>query len=242
MKKVLLVEDTQSLREEVSQVLRLEKLYVMESAYGETAVELARLEVPDLIICDILLPDIDGYQVLKRIRENPLTEKIPFVFISALISPENLSKGAEMGSNDYLIKPFRIEDLLETIKANIGTKVLLIEDTKEIREEVAAMLQFENYLVFEAENSSQAFEIISSDKPDIIICDIILPGEDGFEILKKVRENPLTEGLPFIFLSALAFQDSLVKGAEMGATEYLIKPFQPEELLHIISTYTNNRN
>jgi two-component system sensor histidine kinase/response regulator len=120
-------------------------------------------------------------------------------------------------------------------------KILLIEDNLPVSEEVKLMLQFENYEVVEAKNGLLGFEMAKQLKPDLIICDINIPEFNGFETLTKVRDHITTINIPFIFQTSNADKDSIKLARDLGADDYVIKPYDPEKLLDIVKTQLEKR-
>jgi CRP-like cAMP-binding protein/CheY-like chemotaxis protein len=110
-------------------------------------------------------------------------------------------------------------------------KILLIEDNPEMRENTAEILELANYKVFTAENGKEGVRLAQSEKPDLIICDIMMPELDGYGVLHMLSKNPETASIPFIFLTAKAEKSDHRKGMTMGADDYLTKPFDDMELL-----------
>jgi CRP-like cAMP-binding protein/CheY-like chemotaxis protein len=115
-------------------------------------------------------------------------------------------------------------------------KVLIIEDNDDIRENVVEILQLAGYEAFAANNGKAGVEIAVSQPPDIILCDIMMPELDGYGVLYMLNKKPDTAAIPFIFLTAKAERVDLRKGMEMGADDYLTKPFDDIELLNAIET------
>ena len=115
------------------------------------------------------------------------------------------------------------------------TKILVIEDEAPLRESIVDTLTFEGYDVVEAENGQQGWQQARSEKPDLIVCDIAMPELNGYELLLKLRENPSTALLPFIFLTARADRPFMRHGMELGADDYLTKPFSHADLLAAIN-------
>jgi CRP/FNR family transcriptional regulator, polysaccharide utilization system transcription regulator len=112
--------------------------------------------------------------------------------------------------------------------------ILIIEDNNEVRENTAEILQLANYQVLTAENGKIGADLAIKNKPDLIICDIMMPELDGYGVLHIVSKNTATAGIPFIFLTAKSEQEDLRKGMKLGADDYLIKPFDDIELLNAI--------
>ncbi len=115
-------------------------------------------------------------------------------------------------------------------------KILLIEDDAEMRENISEVIDLANYTVVSADNGNKGVELALSEKPDLIICDIMMPGLDGYGVLQSVSQNASTAGIPFIFLSAKAEKTDLRKGMNLGADDYLTKPVREADLLNAIRT------
>ena len=115
MAKVLLIEDEAPIRATLSRFLRLEGLDVIAAEDGAQGVAIAVREKPDLIICDLLMPELDGYQVLSTLRGNPATAAIPFVLLTASAAPEEHQTGLQRGAAAFLTKPFHLDDVRAAI-------------------------------------------------------------------------------------------------------------------------------
>lgn len=119
MKKILLIEDNADMRENTAEILELANYTVITAPNGRVGVEKASKENPDLIICDIMMPELDGYGVLYLISKNPSTASIPFIFLTAKAEKADLRKGMGMGADDYLTKPFEEMELLNAVEARL---------------------------------------------------------------------------------------------------------------------------
>src|SRR5829696_5221776 len=113
-------------------------------------------------------------------------------------------------------------------------KILLIEDNKDMRENTTEILELANYKVTAAKNGKEGLELANKEKPDLIICDIMMPVLDGYGVLHMLSKKPQTAGIPLIFLTAKAERSDFRKGMEMGADDYVTKPFDDIELLNAI--------
>lgn len=134
MKKILLIEDNQEVRENTSEILELANYSVISAENGKIGVELAQKEKPDLIICDIMMPELDGYGVLHILNKKPETSGIPFIFLTAKTEKTDIRKGMNLGADDYLTKPFDDTDLLNAIEARLRKSAMqqkLYESTPE---------------------------------------------------------------------------------------------------------------
>src|SRR6187455_122876 len=114
--------------------------------------------------------------------------------------------------------------------------ILVIEDNKDIRENTAEILDLAGYKTFTAENGKKGVDIAVKEKPDVIVCDIMMPELDGYGVLHMLRKNETTQAIPFIFLTAKAERTDFRKGMEMGADDYVTKPFDDIELLNAIES------
>src|SRR6478672_6079491 len=114
--------------------------------------------------------------------------------------------------------------------------VLIIEDNEDVRENTAEILELAGYKVNTAADGKKGLEQVNQAKPDLIICDIMMPVMDGYEVLHLLSKNEATANIPFIFLTAKAERHELRKGMEMGADDYITKPFDKIELLNAIES------
>ena len=116
------------------------------------------------------------------------------------------------------------------------TKILLVEDNDEIRENTAEILEMANYQIATARNGKEGYELALKEEPDLIICDIMMPVLDGYGLLHLINKNNLLKSIPFIFLTAKTERGDFRKGMEMGADDYITKPFTDIELLNAIES------
>ena len=122
MKKVLIIEDNDDIRENVIEILELAGYQVSSANNGKAGVELAFQDIPDIILCDIMMPEMDGYGVLYMLSKRPETIAIPFIFLTAKAEHFDRRKGMEMGADDYLTKPFDDMELLNAIESRLKKK------------------------------------------------------------------------------------------------------------------------
>jgi DNA-binding response OmpR family regulator/DNA-binding CsgD family transcriptional regulator len=120
MTKILIIEDTAQLREDISDALELEGFEVISAGDGHTGILMANEHLPDLILCDIMMPGLDGYHVLQLLKSDEGELRFPFIFITALAERENFRSGMELGADDYLVKPFTIAELFSAIDTRLS--------------------------------------------------------------------------------------------------------------------------
>ncbi|MEO5946186.1 MAG: response regulator [Chitinophagaceae bacterium] len=130
MKTILVIDDNSDIRENTAEILELAGYKTFTAENGKKGVEAAIKERPDLIVCDIMMPELDGYGVLHLLRKNAETEQIPFVFLTAKTERNDFRKGMEMGADDYITKPFEDIELLNAIEIRLKKAAVL--DTKYI--------------------------------------------------------------------------------------------------------------
>lgn len=116
-KTILIIEDNDDIRESSVEILELADYEVLQASNGKIGVDLAQRHLPDMILCDIMMPELDGYGVLYLLSKNPETSNIPFIFLTAKAERADMRKGMEMGADDYLTKPFDDMELLNTIES-----------------------------------------------------------------------------------------------------------------------------
>ncbi len=119
MKSVLVIDDNADIRDNTAEILELAGYKTYTAENGKKGVEVAQRERPDVIVCDIMMPELDGYGVLHLLRKNPDTEHIPFVFLTAKTERSDFRKGMEMGADDYITKPFEDIELLNAIEVRL---------------------------------------------------------------------------------------------------------------------------
>ena len=117
-----------------------------------------------------------------------------------------------------------------------AVKILIIEDEFDVLKNVETILSEEGYKAIVAKNGINGIELAKNEKPDLIICDIMMPGIDGYGVLEELSKNKDTQSIPFIFLTAKVERDDIRKGMQLGADDYLFKPFKIDELLSAITT------
>ncbi|MFH1308497.1 MAG: response regulator, partial [Patescibacteria group bacterium] len=121
MKKILFIEDEQALQKSIGDILNSRGYKVISALNGEIGLKLVEQEIPDLVLLDLILPKINGFEILKRIKKNKKTEKIPVVILTNLEATENIDKAIELGATTYLIKTsYTLGELIEKIKKIIG--------------------------------------------------------------------------------------------------------------------------
>ncbi len=134
MKTILLIEDDTALRENTAELLELNDYAVITAANGTLGITSAKENLPDIIVCDIMMPDTDGYEVLEVLSSHEATSHIPFIFLSARTEHKEIRKGMNLGADDYLTKPFEEEDLISAIESRIA-KAKILSNLSQVKED-----------------------------------------------------------------------------------------------------------
>ena len=141
MKKILVIEDELSVRENLVELLEAEDFKVFSTDNGILAVLWTQENTPDLIICDVMMPEINGYEVLEELRQMPMTASIPFIFLTAMSDKDDLRRGMELGADDYLTKPFTREELLGAIASRLSRQEIAMQQYNAERQRAEVLQQ-----------------------------------------------------------------------------------------------------
>ncbi len=116
MKTVLIIEDNFEIRENTAEMLELEGYAVLEAANGKLGLEMAKAKLPDIILCDVMMPEMDGYEVLTHLKKDNNISGIPFIFLSANTEKKDMKTGMDLGACGYLNKPFTLQELVKELE------------------------------------------------------------------------------------------------------------------------------
>ena len=137
MEKILVIEDEPAMRKMTAQALRFEGFDVLEAPDGKSGVATALRSIPDLVVCDVMMPDMDGFGVIHALRSDSRTALTPFIFLTAMAANGDLRHGMTEGADDYLTKPFQIEDLIGSVRRRLEKRKRQIEEGERKAEEVS---------------------------------------------------------------------------------------------------------
>ncbi|MGE5845610.1 MAG: response regulator transcription factor, partial [Ignavibacteria bacterium] len=163
MRKILIIEDDLSYIENIKILLEEEGFDVFSAPNGFDGIDAAKNETPDLIICDIMLPDIDGYSILIELRKREKTKLIPFIFLTAKAEMSELRKGMNLGADDYLTKPFHANDLLAAVRTRLEKANTISESAKKKSADISDKAKFsiDDYLFLPNKNSYEVLPVIN---------------------------------------------------------------------------------
>jgi two-component system sensor histidine kinase/response regulator len=194
MNKILLIENEEDIREILREILTYERFEVIEADNGLLGVNLALETIPDLIICDIMMSGIDGYEVLQKIRNNSATSTISFIFLTAKLNKINQRRGMELGADDYLTKPFTKDEVLGAVTAQLEKKNILkrksLEKIDELRLNIAYALPHElhtplNVIINSSKFLTNYYQTIDQEQSIELLKIIHTSGERLYRITKN---------------------------------------------------------
>ena len=136
MAKILVIEDEQSIRENILDLLEAENFEGIGAINGQVGIKLANEQIPDLILCDMMMPEVDGHGVLKALRSEPLTATIPFIFLTAKADKSDIRTGMEMGADDYITKPCTPQELLKAIAIRLEKQKTISRQSQKTLDEL----------------------------------------------------------------------------------------------------------
>jgi len=252
--KILILDDDPAIQVLVQHTLEApdrEILVASTMAEGWQRLE----EEPDLLILDLFLPDADGRQLLSELRRDPTTANLTVIILSGSESEVARAECLALGANAFLDKPFTpepfrvlVESLLRTDeRANRraptasaeasnpaapsrSKTVLIAEDDDLVAALIVDRLGRDGYEMVRCKDGVEALEEAQKNPPDLAIVDVKMPKMDGFELLMHFRENTQLAETPVIVLTAMGSEHDVVRGFDLGADDYVLKPFSPTEL------------
>lgn len=261
MEKILIIEDDVFLGDVLNQKLINEGFNVALARDGLEGFQKITSFMPDLILLDIVMPKMNGYEVLEAKQKDPAMANIPVIIISNSGQPVEINRALALGVKDYLVKAqFDPEEVLVKVRALInnnknasptpvqslegalnhdsgpvsleGKKVMWVEDDQFLNDIISHKLSLTKCNFFHATEGNEALKIISQEIPDIIVLDVILSGMDGFEILRRIKNDDKTKHIPVMILSNLGQASDVEKGKNLGAVKFLIKAtVTPNEII-----------
>ena len=157
-KKILVIDDEKNIRETLSELLVFCDYEVIIAKNGLEGIESAEQQSPDLIICDIMMPELDGYEVAKRIRRNDKMAMIPFIFLSAKSSNHDFRKGLGLGADDYLIKPFSNQELIDTVAMRLERVKSIKSDNKNLKDSINNAKNIQNVILPKDDEIRKVFQ------------------------------------------------------------------------------------
>ncbi|MDP2789987.1 MAG: response regulator [bacterium] len=244
---IAIIEDEDILREVLAKKFEQAGFTVLQAADGQAGLKLIQSHKLDLILLDIVMPKMNGYDVLKQLPVDPSAP--PVLIIANSGQPVEIDRAMNLGARSYLVKAQTTPDqIVEKVKGVLhipvlvkqantsksipaalkdanGARILLIEDDQFLRELMVTKLRREGFSVSAAVDGREGASMIQTERPQLVLLDVILPGLDGFSVLQQTRasSDPKVAAIPIVLLSNLGQDSDVQKGRQLGANDYLIK-------------------
>ena len=227
---VLLIDDDPDSHALLTRTLGREGFRVLSAKSGDAGLEIIRHgERIDVILLDILMPEENGWQILHKLKHDEHTSHIPVILVSVV---DEQQRGLALGASDYVMKPIErarlmgaIERLTQAAPRRDGqsVEVLIVEDDEDTRELLRRMLSTELWKVHEAPNGVQALELLELVQPNIILLDLMMPRMDGFEVLRRLRQDERWRHIPVVIVTAKTLSSDERDFLRRGAVDVLRK-------------------
>ncbi|MFC1916804.1 PleD family two-component system response regulator [Chloroflexota bacterium] len=266
---ILIVDDDPDMREALTIILESREYETISARDGIEALAKLKAERPDLMILDLLMPKMDGFEVLKELGKNEWSQyrETPIIILSSVREESSrrryqLETSMEMGVEDYIEKPIshaillkRVEALLNkknqsnkskgtggNIKMAKKAKILLIDDDIDFINATKTVLESKPYEIIVAHDGDEGLMKAKTEKPDLILMDVIMPIKDGFTTAEQLEKDPVLGKIPIIMLTAYSETGGgssipLSAGLTLDTEDYISKPVAPEELLRRVAVH-----
>lgn len=256
MSRILLVEDNPANLELMSYLLGSFGYLAATATDGGAGMDAARDGAFDLIVCDVHMPGIDGYEVARRLKADPALRTVPLVAVTALAMVGDRDKVLAAGFDGYIAKPIDPETFVRQVEAylrleqrkavaaldNLASssrlptavrQTILVVDNLPVHLELArGILEPHGYRVLTAEGVADALALAREHPCDLILSDVCMTGESGYDLIRAVKADPRLRNTPFVFLtSTMTDEKARAAGLALGASRFLFRPIEPEALL-----------
>lgn len=257
--RILIVDDVHENLHALMDILR-DDYAISAATSGAKALELAqRSPLPDLVLLDIKMPEMDGYAVLTRLQANPATADIPVIFVTALAETTDEARGLGLGAADYITKPVNPDLLKKRIQTQLELRryhrnpvmfdiaareraseppsLLVVDDMPDNVHELMEALKAD-YRIRVACTGPKALEMVEGPTPpDLVLLDVVMPDMDGYEVCRRIKATANGGRIPVIFVTVIDATQEKVKGFDLGAADYITKPFDIDEVKARIRTH-----
>ncbi|MEM9486249.1 MAG: response regulator, partial [Cyanobacteria bacterium P01_F01_bin.116] len=239
---VLVIDDDEDAREILRRSLDEAGYNVVCASSGEQGLALAGELLPDAITLDVMMPQMDGWSVLRQLKEMPVVSEIPVILLSIV---DDRPMGHSLGAADYLTKPIdraRLLGVLEThLSGRVSPTILVVEDDVNAREIMGRFLQRQDWTVELASNGREALQYLDENLPDLIVLDLMMPEMDGFEFIQILRQNSNWQDIPVVVLTAKALTASDQQQLEGVARVYQKADLNRQELISELQTMVSTK-
>jgi PAS domain S-box-containing protein len=224
---ILVVDDDRATAAFIRFILEEEGYDVMIAINGTEALEHAAAQHPDVILLDLLMPEVDGFHVLDALKSDSETADIPVCIVSII---EERAKGYRLGAIDYITKPFESEELIAAAERILQprpdgetTQILVVEDDLTIIELIEVALDAEQFEILTATDGVTALETLRKEHPDLVLLDIMIPKLNGYDFIRQAKADERTSDIPILVLSVRSLEEDINYALRLGAEKYLVK-------------------
>jgi CheY-like chemotaxis protein len=234
--KLLVVEDDPDIARLIQLHLHDKYEEVFVAYRGEDALAIAEREQPDLITLDVMLPGMDGFEVLEHLKARPVTRDIPVVIVSVIPDQQ---KGLRLGAFDYVTKPIDEERLIAAVGKALGRRrgtVLVVDDDHDTLSLLNEVLNANEFAVRTLDRGREALAVAQEVRPSLILLDVKLPDLDGYAVLEELKTDDELGDIPVIVMTGSEVIDDAKrkKVLALGAERFITKPFSVKELVEQI--------
>ena len=271
--RVLVVDDVPANLKLLEARLNAEYFEVLTAQSGREALEICERSACDIVLLDVMMPQMDGFEVARRLKKNPATLHIPIIMVTALDQPSDRVRGLEAGADDFLTKPVNdlalitrvrslvrlkmvtdelrmraatsrdigIAALVETsIEGRISGKVMVVDDRGASRERIVGALGAEHKVELESDAQQALFRLAEGDF-DLLMLSLELERFDALRLVGQVRTVERTRHLPILLITEPEQSARLLRGLDLGANDYIVRPIDKNELLARVRTQVRRR-
>jgi sigma-B regulation protein RsbU (phosphoserine phosphatase) len=263
-KTVLVIDDDITILKLISYHLKHHGYNVLQATNADEGFDRLNDNKVNLVLCDVTMSGMDGFTFCQKVRENENYSFMPFVFVTAKNSLQDKSKALDVGADDFISKPFEIEELILTVKALLRRseiyqkygvrknleqnfqqrtlRIVLVDDDAALSKLFQYNLNKAGYDCIIANDAEEGFRQIKSFTPDVIISDIMMPKVDGFEFRKRILNDPEIASIPFIFFTAKGTEKDILEGYDLEITDYVLKTAGPQVVVAKVSAIIKSLN
>ena len=242
-KKILVVEDNEQNRILMRQILKYHGYEVLEAVDGADGLKMAREHMPDLILLDLQMPVMGGFAVIRELRKTPELSKLKVMAVTSFAMKGDREKALEAGFDEYVTKPIDTRKFVEIVKTILPGEnmtppkkpiVLCVDDEPANLKLLENILVPRGYEVVSAADGEDALKQIKTRTIDLVLMDLMLPGMDGLQVSRKIKDNKKYRSIPIIMLTAHTGVESYIKSLSNEVYAYIQKPFETEELIRTV--------
>ncbi|MCL2244955.1 MAG: response regulator [Treponema sp.] len=249
LKKIIYVDDVSFGLTSVKNRLK-EQFEVLPAQSVSSLFEMLKHVTPDVILLDVNMPEVDGYEGIRMLKRDERYAKIPVIFVTAEHDKYNVEKGINLGAAAYIVKPFSTKQLVSAIektyktgKPKIGADggaevkpcILAVDDVSTMLRTIHNALR-DNYKVYTLSEPEKLEDLLQNIKPDLFLLDYKMPEITGFDLIPVIRRFPEHKETPIIFLTSEGTAGNLSAAVRLGVCDYIVKPFELQTLRDKIQT------